>query len=123
MALDGRGLAAGLARAALDDVGIDRALRQKAHRTAVLGQLLGHGEELLPELLADDATLLLRIGHAGQQLRVTVLGVHVHEVDVELLGEDLLHLLRLALAQKTMVDEHAGHLAADGTCAQCRDHA
>ena len=45
----------------------------------------------------------------------------VDKVDIELLGEDLLHLLGLALAQQTVVDEHAGHLLAHGASAQ-RSH-
>ena len=45
----------------------------------------------------------------------------VDKVDIELLGEDLLHLLGLALAQQTVVDEHAGHLLAHGAGAQ-RSH-
>lgn len=45
----------------------------------------------------------------------------VNKVDVKLLGEDLLHLLGLALAQQAVVDEHAGHLLAHGAGAQ-RSH-
>ena len=128
-------LAARLASAGLDDVGVDGALSQVLHRLAIGLELLRHGEELLPELRADDAALLLGLGHAGQELGVAVLGVHVDEVNVELLGEDLLDLLGLALAQQAMVDEHAGHLLAHGarakschhggvhTTGQCENHA
>ena len=45
---------------------------------------------------------------------VAVLGVHVHEVHVELLGEHLFDLLGLVLAQQPVVHEHAGQLLADG---------
>ena len=45
-------------------------------------------EEDLPELLADDVALELRVGDAGEQVEVAVLGVDVHEVDVELVAED-----------------------------------
>ena len=103
VALDGRGLAAGLARAALDDVGVDGALRQVLHRPAALGQLLRDGEELLPELRADDAALLLRLHDVGQQRGVAVLGVHVHEVHVELLREHVLNFFGLVLAQQPVV--------------------
>ena len=85
----------------------DRALdvykRQVLHRPPVLGQLLRHSEELLPELRADDAALLLRLHDVGQQRGVAVLGVHVHEVHVELLREHRLHFLGLVLAQQPMV--------------------
>ena len=115
-------LPAGLACAALDDVGVDGALGQVLHRTPVLSQVLRHGEELLPELRADDAALLLRVGHAAQKLQVALLGVHVDEVHVELLREHLFHFLGLALAQKAVVHEHAGQLLADGASAQGRHH-
>ena len=85
--------------------------------------LLRHGEELVPELGADDVALLLGIGHAGSRsLSVALLGMHVHEVDVELLGEDFLDLLGLALAQKAMIHEDARKLLADGAGAQSCDH-
>ena len=111
-----------LTRAALDDVGVDGSLRQVLHRAAVLGQLLRHREELLPELRADDAALLLGFGHVGQERRVTILGVHVYEIHVELLREHRLHFLGLVLAQKSVVHEHAGQLLADGAGAQRRHH-
>ena len=85
-------------------------------------EFLGHGEELVPELRADDAALLLGVGHAVEQRGVALLGVHVHEVDIKLLGEDLLHLLGFALAQQTVVDEYASHLASHGAGSEGRHH-
>ena len=123
VALDGARLATGLARTALDDVGIDRALCQKLHGFTVTRNFLGHSEEFLPELLADDATLRLRVGHARQQLSIAILGMHVDEIHVELLGEHLFDLFRLVLTQKPMVHEHAHQLLADCLRAQCRNHA
>ena len=120
--LDGARLPAGLACAALDDVGVDGALGQVLHRAPVLSQILRHREELLPELRTDDAALLFRIGHTAQKLQVALLGVHVDEVHVELLREHLFHLLGLAFAQKAVVHEHAGQLLADGASAQRRHH-
>ena len=110
VALDRGGLAAGLASAGLDDVRVDGALGQVLDPV----ELLGDGEELLPELRADAAALLLRVRHAGQQLGVALLGVHVDEGHVELLAEDLLHHLGLTLAKHAVVHEHAGELVADG---------
>ena len=118
VALDGSRLAARLSSAGLDDVGVNGALSQVLDRLAVGLELLRHGEELFPELRTDDAALLLGLGHAGQKLGITVLGVNVDKVDVKLLGEDLLHLLGLALAQQAVVDEHAGHLLAHSAGAQ-----
>ena len=121
MALDGGRLAARLASAGLDDVGVDGALSQVLHGFTIGLKLLSNREELFPELRTDDAALLLGLGHTGQKLGIAVLGVDVDKVDVKLLGEDLLHLLGLALAQQAMVDEHAGHLLAHGASAQ-RSH-
>ena len=122
VAFDGGSLAARLACAGFDDVGVDGALGKVLHGLPIGFQLLGDREELLPELRSDDAALLLRLGHAGQELGVAVLGVHMDEVDVELLGEDFLDLLGLALAQQAVVNEHAGHLLADGAGAKGGDH-
>ncbi len=110
VALDRGGLAAGLAGAGLDDVWVDGALGQVLDPV----ELLGDGEELLPELRADAAALLLRVRHAGQQPGVALLRVHVDQGHVELLAEDLLHHLGLALAEHAVVHEHAGELVADG---------
>ena len=46
----------------------------------------------------------------------------VDEIDVELLGKDLLDLLGLVLAQQAVVDEDTGHLLADGAGAKGGDH-
>ena len=48
--------------------------------------------------------------------------MHMNEVHIKLLGEDLLHLLRLAFAQKAMVDKHAGHLLTNGAGAERGHH-
>ena len=48
--------------AAFDDVGIERALRQKLGT----GDLGGFVAEAIDECVADSAALLLRIGDAGQ---------------------------------------------------------
>ena len=99
---------------ALDDVGVDGALRQELHGASAFGQVLCHGEELFPELGADDVALFLGLHDVGQKRGVAVLGMHVHEVHVELLREHRLHFLGLVLAQQSMVHEHAGQLLADG---------
>ena len=73
------------ASAGLDDVGVDGALSQVLDWLAIGLELLRHGEELFPELRTDDAALLLGLGHAGQKLGITVLGVDVDKVDVNLI--------------------------------------
>ena len=65
MALDGGRLAARLASAGLDDVGVDGALSQVLHGFTIGLKLLSNREELFPELRTDDAALLLGLGHTG----------------------------------------------------------
>ena len=48
--------------------------------------------------------------------------MHMNEIDIELLGEDLFNLLGLALAQQAVINKHAGHLLTDGTCAKSSNH-
>ncbi len=87
VALDGGRLAARLARAALDDVGIDGALCHEAYAVQLLGLL----EEHLPELGANATALLLGVGHARQQRDIALFGVHMHQRHVKLPAEDLLN--------------------------------
>ena len=53
-------------------------------------------------------------------LRKRVRGVHVLELDVEIVAEDALHGLRFVRAQQAVVDEDAGELVADGLVQQRR---
>ncbi len=100
----------GLDRAALQNVGIDGALSQEADAVELIGLL---GEDV-DKLLADNLALRLRIGHAGQLVQEAIHRVHIDEVGVHLVAEDLDHLLGLALAQQAVVYMHAGQLLADG---------
>ena len=74
----------------------------------------GHLFEHSDERLTDDLALLLRVGHAGEQLEEAIAFLHVHEVDLELAPERLLDLLGFPEAKEPGVDEHAGELVADG---------
>ncbi len=67
--------------------------------------------------------LALRVGHAGEQRLVALLGVDVHEVDVELVAERRDDLLGLVQAQHAVVDEDAGELVADRAVQQRGDDA
>ena len=65
------------------------------------------------ELAADDLALVLRLLDAVEQLEEALLRLHVDERDVEVLAEGLDDLLRLGLAQQSVVDEDARELLAD----------
>ena len=113
MALDRDRRAAG-ERHALDHVGIERALRQKLDRPlAVAGDAarlrLEHVDEQFPDRLA----LGLRVLDARERLDERLRRVDMNERDVEMAAEQIDHFVRLALAQKPVVDEDAGELIAD----------
>ena len=78
--------------------------------------LLEHADELG----ADDLALGLRFVDASQQVQKAVRGVHVDEVRVHLVLEDIHHLLGLALAHEAVVHVHADEVLADGLDEQRR---
>ena len=95
---------------ALDDVRVGRSL----HDVVDLADLVGLGLEDANERFADDAALLLRVGHA-LKLRQEALGrIDVDEFDLHMAAERVDDALRLLAAHKAVVDEDAGELVADG---------
>ena len=81
-------------RAALDHVGVERALHQEPRAGVLAGHLLEHADELL----ADDLALALGVGDARELREEPVGRLHVHQRHAEMPGERLLDLLGLALA-------------------------
>ena len=114
--LDLRGDALGAAR--LDHVRVERPLDEEAGLADLVRLLLEDADELL----ADDAALLLGLGHALEPREEAVGGVDVHERDVEVPLERLDHLRRLVLAHQAVVDEDAGQLVADRLVDEERRH-
>ena len=99
-----------VAAARLDDVGVERALHEEPRRRRqVARDLLEHPDERL----ADDLALPLGLDDVVERAEEPVGRLHVHEVDLELAPERLLHLLGLAEPQQAGVDEHARELVAD----------
>ena len=88
MALDG----GRLAPAGLDNVGIDRALREELH----IRQLLGFFLKDADELRADDLALLLRIGDALERCEEALCRVDADKVDGRA-AEGALDLVALVL--------------------------
>ena len=74
------------------------------------------------ELLADDLALALRLGDACEGVEEVVGGVDGDEADAGRGDEVVLDLLDFALAQQTVVHEHAGELVADGLVYQSGGH-
>ena len=101
------------------NVGVDGSLRQKINAL----QLLRFVVEYLDEFLADDLPLGLGVGDARQLVEKTIDGIHIDEIRVHFVPEDLDDLLRLTFAQKTVVDVDADQLLADGLDQQRGHHA
>ena len=95
---------------ALDDVGVDGALKEEVH-FAEFGRFFLEDAD---EFLADDLAFLFGVVDARQLSQETFPGVDHDEVHLEGLLEDLLDGFRLVLAHEAVVDEDAGQLVADG---------
>ena len=109
----------------LDDIRIERALDEELNRLAVrtcLGDEIALGRLEHPdELAADDLALGLRIAHSCECLEEALLRINHDESNAGRCDVVPLDLLRLPLAQETVIDEDAGELVAHGLVHQrCR---
>jgi hypothetical protein len=100
---------AGLRAGRLDDVGIDRALREPLH----VADLLGLGVEHLDEEAPDDLALLLGIRDAGEPREERIFSIYADHVRAQVLREHSHDLIAFVQAQQARVDEHADELIAD----------
>ena len=96
----------GLYTVALQNVGINGALGKKFNALQLSCLLLEHADELG----ADDLALLLRLSHVLQLIQEAVNRIYIDQVGIHLIAEYLYHLLRLALAQKTVIYVNANQL-------------
>ncbi len=109
------------APARLDDVGVERALHEELDVVASPKWRLGRNDlggdlfEGADELGADDLALGLGIGDAFELGEELLRRVDGHQADAGGGHVVALHLLALALAQQSVVDEHARELVAHGT--------
>ena len=103
---------------ALKNVGVDSALTEKLNAVKLLCFL---GKDV-NKLLADNLALGFGVGDARKLVKKTVYGIHIDKVCIHLVAEDLDDLLRLALAQQTVVNVHADELFADRLDEQRRDN-
>lgn len=102
---------------AFENIGINRPLREELDARQLACLFLEHTDELG----ADDFTLGLGVGYAGQLVKEPVGRVDVYKIRVHLVAEDLDHLLGLALAQQPVIDMHADEPLPDGFDQQRRD--
>ena len=84
--------------------------------------LAGRGLERADELPADDLALGLGVGHAVERGQERVGRVDHLQVDPGRGDEVTLDLLGLALAEQSVIDEHAGELIADRALNQRGGH-
>src|SRR6266850_8573769 len=112
MALDGDRRA--MARDTLDDIGIQRALRQPGECAPLAGFLLEDGDELAADALA----FVFGVDHPFQLVQEAVAGINAHEAVAKDRPETLLHFRSLVGAQEAVVDEDAGQPLADRTAHQ-----
>ena len=78
--------------------------------------------EYADEFGTDDLALLLRIGYAGQFVKETVRGIHVHKVCLELIAENTYDLLGFTLAEESVIDVDGNQLFSHGLDEQSRDN-
>src|SRR6185312_9853197 len=107
VALDDRGRP--FDRHRFNDVGVERSLHQEV-RLERRRRLF----EDFNEDLADDLSLLFRIGNALQRPQELGPGIHGQQVQTELIAHRPLHFYEFIFAQQSVVDEHAGQAIADG---------
>ena len=94
----------------LQNVGVDGTLGQEGDALQLPGLVGEDGDELL----ADDLTLALGVGHAGQQAQEMVGGIDIDQIGVQAVLKHLDDTLGLVLAHEAMVDVDADELLADG---------
>ena len=70
----------------LDDVGVERALDQEPRRVAARAEFARDRLELADEQLADDLALAPRGRDARERVEEPVLGLHVDQLDAELVA-------------------------------------
>src|SRR4051794_16670767 len=98
-----------IAVAALDHIGIERALGE----VAGVGDRCRFALESFDEFLANDLPFLLRIGNAFETAEEWISRVADAEVDFEVVTEGAVDELAFAFAQQAVVNEDADELLAD----------
>ena len=103
-----------VARTRFDHVGVQGALDEKSWSITTRTEFTRHSLEFTNEQFANDLSLALRVGHARQRVKETVLGLHMNQFDAELASERLFDLFALVLSHETGIDEHARQLRTNG---------
>ena len=119
VALDDMRLA-GLAAGRLDDIRIDRALRQELDAitgictvSALTGQLLRLFIEDLDEETSDDLALGLRVRNAFELAKETLSGINPDHAHTEVARKNIHHGIAFAISEQTVINEYAHKLIAN----------
>ena len=94
---------------AFENIGIYSALCKKLYSVLLAGFLLKHADKLC----TDDLSLALGLGNSGKLVQKTFYCVNINKVCLHLIAEYRNYLLRLTLAQKSVVDVNAHKLLSD----------
>ena len=110
---------AGLAAGGLDDVRVDRALREPVDARELRAPLRRTPSTNRPPMILRFFSGSFSPRSAS---RKRCLGIDADDLHAEVLGEDLHDLVAFVEAQQAVIDEHAGELVADRLVQQRRDH-
>ena len=110
---------AGLGAGRLDNIGVNRPLRQKLRAFQRVGLFL----ENLNKQAADDLSFLFRILDPGQRTQKTLTRVDADHAHAHVTGEGSHDLITFFISQQTGVHEYTGQLFTYGLVQQCRHHA
>ena len=105
----------GLDTVALEDIGVDGTLSEEFDSLDLLGFLL----EDCDELGTDDLPLLLRVRDPCKFVEEAVCGIHIYEVCLHLVPEDVDDLLGLSLTEETVIYVNACEVLSDGFDEKC----
>src|SRR5215472_19193268 len=94
--------------ARFDDIGIEGALYQPLDAAFLLFNAVSFFVENRDELVADDFSLSLGIGHAPELAQKALASVYCDHPQPQLVSQAVLHFFELHLTQKAIVNEHAG---------------
>ena len=101
---------------ALDDIGVQGPLHQKAH----LSDTIRFSLKALDEETPNDLPFPFRIGDRLQAFEKFRGAIKTPQVELEMGRKGLLNLRSFLATQQAVVDEHAGQLLSDGTMGQRR---
>src|SRR5215472_11119966 len=109
-------------RARFDDIGIQGALYQPLDATFLLFNAMSFFVKNLDELVADDFSFSLGIGHSPELAQKALGSVYCDHLQPQLISQAALHLFELVPAQNAIVNKYAGQPGSARVIAQRAVH-